>query len=192
VHASAAAPIGTVSCVRRLRPLAVFFFLSFGLLLWNDAADAWLVNETHFADADRAIGLSQPALGAREQEVSPCNAQPAYPAGSLDGLFSRPGLIGGFAAGLLGAGIFGLLFGHGLFGELSGVPSIIGLIFQFVLLIALGWLIWMWWRADKMAAIAQLSPRQLADAYGRARNEGLPDIASDANAGSNVDGNNHL
>lgn len=192
VHPSAAAPIGIASCVRWLRPLAAIFVLSFGLLLWNDEADARLVREGRFADADRAIGLIQPALGTHEQEASPCNAQPTYPAGSLGGLFSRPGLIGGFAAGLLGAGIFGLLFGHGLLGELSGVPSILGLIFQFVLLLALGWLIGMWWRADKTGAVAQLSPRQLADAYGRARNEVLPDVTPDANHGSKVDGKNRL
>src|SRR5262249_5686096 len=135
----------------------------------------------------RAIGLNQPALAADQEEISPCAAQPAYPAGSLEGLFSRPGLIGGFAAGFLGAGIFGLLFGHGVVGELSGAPSILGLIFQFALLLALGWLIWTWWRADKTAAA---SPRQLADAYERARNETLPDLAADASAGSKMDGEN--
>ena len=125
--------------------------------------------------------IDKPALAAQQEEISPCAAQPAYPAGSLGGLFSRPGLIGGFAAGFLGAGVFGLLFGHGVIGELSGAPSILGLIFQFALLLALGWLIWAWWRADKAATVAKLSPRQLADAYGRARNGGLPDVAADAN-----------
>jgi hypothetical protein len=60
------------------------------------------------------------------------------------------------------------------------VPSILGLLFQFALLVALGWLIWAWWRADKSAA-ADLSPRQLADAYGHMRNEGLPAAVPDEN-----------
>jgi predicted lipid-binding transport protein (Tim44 family) len=176
-----------VPSVRCLRPLA-FLFLTFGLLFWAEEADARLATEARFADGARAIGLNQPALAADQEEISPCAAQPAYPAGSLGGLFSRPGLIGGFAAGFLGAGVFGLLFGHGAIGELSGAPSILGLIFQFALLLALAWLIWTWWRADKTATAA--SPRQLADAYERARNETLPDFAPDANAGSKADGKN--
>jgi predicted lipid-binding transport protein (Tim44 family) len=190
VYASAAARIGIVQRVRWLRPLAALFFLAFGLLLWAEEADARLARDARFADGARAIGLNQAALAAYQEEISPCAVHPPYPAGSLGGLFSRPGMIGGFAAGFLGAGIFGLLFGHGVIGELSGVPSILGLIFQFALLLALGWAIRVWWRADKAAAVAQLSPRQLADAYGRARNEALPEFATDANAGSKVDGEN--
>ena len=190
MYASAAARIGIVQRVRWLRPLAALFLLAFGLLLWAEEADARLARDARFADGARAVGLNQPALAAHQEEISPCAVQPAYPAGSLGGLFSRPGMIGGFAAGFLGAGIFGLLFGHGVIGELSGVPSILGLIFQFALLLALGWLIWGWWRADKAATLAQLSPRQLADAYERARNETFPDFAADPNAGSKVDGKN--
>ena len=187
MYASAVVRIGIVSRLRWLLPLAAFFVLAFGLLLWAEEADAWLGRDARF-DGVRAVGLSEPALAADQEEISPCAVQPAYPAGSLGGLFSRPGMIGGFAAGFLGAGIFGLLFGHGVIGELSGVPSILGLMFQFALLLALGWLIRAWWRADKAATVA--SPRQLADAYERARNDTLPDIAADASGGSKVDGKN--
>jgi predicted lipid-binding transport protein (Tim44 family) len=189
VHASTAAQTGIVPRVRWLRPLAAFFFVTFGLLLWVDEADARLATAARFVGV-RAIGLSEPALAAHQEEISPCAAQPAYPAGSLGGLFSRPGLIGGFAAGFLGAGVFGLLFGHGLIGELSGMSSILGLVFQFALLFALGWLIWAWWRADREAAAAQLSPRQLADAYERDRDAGLPDPGGDRNAKSKSAGEN--
>ena len=187
MYASAVVRIGIVSRLRWLLPMAAFFVLAFGLLLWAEEADAWLGRDARF-DGVRAVGLSEPALAADQEEISPCAAQPAYPVGSLGGLFSRPGMIGGFAAGFLGAGIFGLLFGHGVIGELSGVPSILGLMFQFALLLALGWLIRAWWRADKAATVA--SPRQLADAYERARNDTLPDIAADASGGSKVDGKN--
>src|SRR5437764_13525522 len=44
------------------------------------------------------------------------------------GWFGRPGLFGGLAAGFLGAGLLGLLFGHGLFGGLGGFASILGLL----------------------------------------------------------------
>jgi predicted lipid-binding transport protein (Tim44 family) len=180
--------IGIVSRARWLRPAAALLFLTFGLVLWTEEADARLARDARFADGARAIGLTQLALAADQEEISSCAAQPAYPAGSLGDLFSRPGMIGGFAAGFLGAGLFGLLFGHGVLGELSGAPSILGLIFQFALLLALGWLIQAWWRADKAAKVA--SPRQLADAYERARNETLPDLAADAQAGPKVDAKN--
>ena len=115
----------------------------------------------------------------REEKVLPCAAQSAYPAGSLDGLFSRPGLAGGFAAGFLGAGVFGLVFGHGIVGELSGFPSVLGLLFQLALLAIFGRLVWAWWRADRAVAAGTLSPRQLADAYGRARNEGVAEAGAE-------------
>ena len=40
------------------------------------------------------------------------------------------GLLGGLAAGFLGAGLFGMLFGGGIFGGLGGFSSIIGLLLQ--------------------------------------------------------------
>jgi hypothetical protein len=181
VHASVAAWTGIVPRVQNLRRLAALFLVAVGLLLWAEEADARLLRDTRVADGMRAIGLAEPMLEAPQPAISPCAAQPAYPAGSLGGLFSRPGLIGGFAAGFLGAGIFGLLFGHGVVGELSGVPSILGVVFQFALLLAFAWLISAWWRADRAAGLTQLSPRQLADAYGRTRNEGLPDVGASAN-----------
>jgi hypothetical protein len=187
VYASAAAaPIGIVPRVQWLRPLAAFLFLAIGLLFWAERADARLAREARFGDGERSIGLSEPEFAFQQEQIPSCAAQPAYHAGSLGGLFNRPGLIGGFAAGFLGAGIFGLLFGHGLTGELSSAPSIVGLIFQFGLLLALGWLIWAWWRADKAAAAAELSPRELADAYGRDRDAGLPELGGDAHGKTNV------
>jgi hypothetical protein len=183
MHASAAAWNGFVPRVRSLTRLAAFLFLAFGILLWAEEADAR-------SGSGRAIGLGAPVLLAGQEEVSPCATQPTYPAGSLGDLFSRPGLIGGFAAGFLGAGVLGLLFGHGVIGELSGVPSILGLLFQFALLVALGWLIWAWWRADKSTAAAELSLRQLADAYERDRDAGLPVLGDDAHGQPKIDSKN--
>ncbi len=96
---------------------------------------------------------------------------PSYPGGSLSGLFNRGGMLGGFAAGFLGAGVLGLLFGRGLFAGLSGIPSYLGLIFQLALLLMLGRLIWTRWRSDDAFSPAGLSPRQLADPYLRSRDD---------------------
>ena len=98
--------------------------------------------------------------------------------GSLVGLFHRHGWIGGFAAGFLGAGVLGLLFGKGLFAGLSGIASAFGLTVQIALIVALGRLIWRWWHGGEAVAFADLSPRQLADAYGRPRRDLLPTVGA--------------
>jgi hypothetical protein len=119
-------------------------------------------------------------MSEADNTVLPVAAQPA--GGSLGGLFNRPGVVGGFSAGFLGAGVLGLVFGHGMTNELTGAAAILGLIFQLTLILMLARLIWTWWRADR-SAFAEMSPRQLADAYGRLRNEALPDIDCVAGAG---------
>lgn len=181
MHEPAAIRSRTLSRARLLSCLLTLAVLAFGFLLWVDEADAQLANKTRLAAIAGPLGLTGlvPA-GRRDGDVLPCAAQPAYPAGSLGGLFNRPGIVGGFAAGFLGAGLFGLVFGRGMVGELGGIPSILGLLLQIALLLLFARLIWTWWRADKVAGAAGLSPRQLADAYGRDRNEAPPDVQSES------------
>ncbi len=180
MHELAAKRTGTLPRARWLHSFVTFAILAFAFLVSAEEADARLAGRSRLTTAESAIGEGRlAAVDARADEVSPCAAQPAYPVGSLGGLFSRPGLIGGFAAGFLGAGVFGLLFGHGMIGELSSFPSILGLLLQVALLLMFGRLIWTWWRADKTAAMAKPSPRQLADVYGRMRNEGVSDVKAD-------------
>jgi hypothetical protein len=130
------------------------------------------------ADDNSALGGSVGDMAGGNQAILPRVAQPT--GGSLGGLFSRPGVVGGFSAGFLGAGVLGIVFGHGLTSELTGVASFLGLIFQITLIVMLARLFWTWWRVDKTAALNDMSPRQLADAYGRLRNEAVPDIDADA------------
>jgi predicted lipid-binding transport protein (Tim44 family) len=87
------------------------------------------------------------------------------------GFFNRPGMLGGLAAGFLGAGLIGMLFGHGLLGGISGMASVLGLLLQIGLVAIVGALIWSWWQRRNAPAVAGLSPRQLADAYDRPRSE---------------------
>jgi hypothetical protein len=174
--------IGATPHARWLRSLATLAVLLLGLLAWSEDGDA---------RAEDGLSLTaQGALGfarlAEFDNPSPADAtQPTYHGGSLGGLFNRPGLIGGFAAGFLGAGVVGILFGHGLIGELTGFPAVLGLLFQLTLLGMLGRLIWSWWRLDGVATVPDLSPRQLADAYERTRNETLPDIDADYESDAN-------
>jgi hypothetical protein len=175
----------TLPSPRWLPSLATVAALLLGLLLWTEDADARFEDGLGFGGGEVQTSLSPPtgpvaggALVMLDDWVLPAAAQPTFPGGSLGGLFNRPGLLGGFAAGFLGAGFLGLLFGHGMVGELSGIASVLGVLFQLALIFMLARLIWTWWRDDGAGTVADLSPRQLADAYGRSRHEGLPDISS--------------
>jgi len=150
-----------------------------GGLMSLPGASAWFGDGSSF-DASMLPTILPEMLPEVLPNMLPMAAQPA--GGSLGELFSRRGFLGGFAAGFLGAGVFGVLFGHGIYGELNGVVSVLGLVFQLALIAMLGRLIWSWWRADGASRYADLSPRQLADAYGRAPYEALPAIDSPASA----------
>jgi hypothetical protein len=167
----------TLSPLRWLRSLVALAALVLGLLICCEDADARL-EDAMIAGGNARTSVVFTGVVADDRPIRSSAVQPGYQGGSLGGLFNRPGLLGGFAAGFLGAGVLGLLFGHGMVGELSGMTSCLGLIFQLALIVMLARLIWTWWRADKAAAVADLSPRQLADAYGRSRHGMLPDIES--------------
>src|SRR5438067_2864787 len=84
--------------------------------------------------------------------ASPAPRPGAPPA--TGGFFNRPGLLGGLAAGFLGAGLFGMLFGHGLLGGLGGVASFLGLFLQVGVLALVAMLIWRWWQNRSQPAAA--------------------------------------
>jgi hypothetical protein len=176
VTAQVTALVVAMARAQWLRSFAMLAALVLGLLTWSEDGDARAEGGSGLA-AQAVLGVS---WLAELDNSPPVNAtQPTYPGGSLGGLFNRPGLIGGFAAGFLGTGVVGLLFGHGMIGELSGFPAVLGLLFQLALLAMLARLIWSWWRVGSVATVPDLSPRQLADAYERSRNEALPDIDAD-------------
>src|SRR5207248_3203349 len=75
------------------------------------------------------------------------------PAGG--GLFGgRGGMLGGLAAGFLGAGLLGMLFGGGLFSGLGGLSSIIGLLLQVALIVIVVRLAMSWWQRRHTPASA--------------------------------------
>ena len=80
------------------------------------------------------------------QPGSPAHAAAA--AAAEGGFFNRArlGMLGGLAAGFLGAGLFGMLFGGGLFSGLGGLSSIIGLILQIGLIVIVVRLAMSWWQ----------------------------------------------
>jgi predicted lipid-binding transport protein (Tim44 family) len=69
------------------------------------------------------------------------------------GFFNRSGggLLRGFAAGFLGAGLFGMLFGGGLFSGIGGFSSILGLFLQIALIVFLVRMAMSWWQRRQMS-----------------------------------------
>jgi hypothetical protein len=182
-----------LSSLALLRSLALFAALALSLVVSPGGADARLKSEWKFGGSLARTFMSLPGAASVfgdmtdfgntssfDAQMLPTAVQPT--GGSLGELFGRRGVVGGFAAGFLGAGVLGVLFGHGIYGELSGLASALGLIFQLTLIALLGRLIWTWWRADRANTLTDLSPRQLADAYGRTRHEVRPDLDISAEA----------
>ena len=63
-------------------------------------------------------------------------------------------MLGGLAAGFLGAGLLGMLFGGGMFSGLGGLSSIFGLILQIGLIIIVVRLAMSWWQRRHTPASA--------------------------------------
>ena len=90
--------------------------------------------------------------------------QPGQPGGSfaqrpvtsspVSGFLNRPGFLGGLFAGFLGAGLIGMLFGHGFLGGLGGAASMLGFLLQIGIVAAIGYLLWTWWQRRSQPALA--------------------------------------
>jgi predicted lipid-binding transport protein (Tim44 family) len=63
-------------------------------------------------------------------------------------------MLGGLAAGFLGAGLLGMLFGGGMFSGLGGLSSIFGLILQIGLIVIVVRLAMSWWQRRHNPAAA--------------------------------------
>src|SRR6202035_993467 len=126
-----------------------------------------LISAISPADARVGGGLSSGSRGARtfsappSTSTAPGTASPfnrtitqpgspgvGAPAGAGGGFFNSPGrgLLGGLAAGLLGAGLLGMLFGGGMFSGIGGLSSIFGLILQIGLIVIVVRLGMSWWQ----------------------------------------------
>jgi predicted lipid-binding transport protein (Tim44 family) len=100
-----------------------------------------------------APGTAQPFNRTITQPGSPGVGAPAAAGG---GFFNRPGMgmLGGLAAGFLGAGLLGMLFGGGMFSGLGGLSSIFGLILQIGLIFIVVRLAMSWWQRRHSPASA--------------------------------------
>jgi predicted lipid-binding transport protein (Tim44 family) len=88
--------------------------------------------------------------------TQPGNPSVGAPAATGGGFFNRPGrgMLGGLAAGFLGAGLLGMLFGGGMFSGLGGLSSIFGLILQIGLIVIVVRLAMSWWQRRHETATA--------------------------------------
>src|SRR5436309_14529583 len=98
-----------------------------------------------------APGSAQPFNRTFTQPGSPGMAAPAAKGGFFNG---GRGMLGGLAAGFLGAGLLGMLFGGGMFGGLGGLSSIFGLILQIGLIVIVVRLAMSWWQRRQAPAAA--------------------------------------
>ncbi|MGM4917052.1 TIM44-like domain-containing protein [Tardiphaga sp. 813_E8_N1_3] len=107
-----------------------------------------------------APNAAQPFNRTMQQPGSPGMNSATTGAASKGGFFNRPGMgmLGGLAAGFLGAGLLGMLFGGGLFSGLGGISSIIGLLLQVGLIIIVVRLAMSWWQRRNQTASAYAGP----------------------------------
>ena len=169
------------------RQLAVFAVLAAALVIWSGEVDARLKGASSFVRSSWPSFVLPGPVSSYLVVASIDRPAPGTQSGTLGELFNRPGLLGGFAAGFLGAGLLGLFFGRGLFGELGSAGSVLGLIFQLALVLMLCRLIWTRWSGRNQRAFTGLSPRQLADPYLRSRHE-LPPGSVFTASGDSTDG----
>src|SRR6266436_8392019 len=102
-----------------------------------------------------APGTAQPMNRTFTQPGSPGMGSAAAAGGAAKGgFFNRPGLLGGLAAGFLGAGLLGMLFGGGMFSGLGGLSSIFGLLLQIGLIFIVVRLAMSWWQRRHTPASA--------------------------------------
>ena len=108
-------------------------------------------------NAARPIERSMTTPARPAQPGAAAAARPTQPAAQTGGMFGRfGGVMGGLAAGFLGAGLIGMLMGNGFLGGMAGFASMLGMMIQIGLVVLVAVLAWRWWqrRSQPQAAYA--------------------------------------
>jgi predicted lipid-binding transport protein (Tim44 family) len=145
-----------------VQAMAVVLALALPLALVVSSADARVGGGASMGSRGSRTFSAPPSTPTAPGTAQPFNrtlTQPGSPAigpASRGGLFNSPGrgLLGGLAAGFLGAGLLGMLFGGGMFGGLGGLSSILGLILQIGLIVIAVRLAMSWWQRRHATAPA--------------------------------------
>jgi predicted lipid-binding transport protein (Tim44 family) len=141
-----------------IRAAAVALSLALASTLAMSAADARVGGGISSGSRGTRTFSMPPSTSTAPGTAQPFNrtfGQPSNPGMGTPmggGFFNRPGggLLGGLAAGFLGAGLFGLLFGGGLFSGIGGLSSMFGLILQLALIFFLVRMAMSWWQRRQM------------------------------------------
>jgi predicted lipid-binding transport protein (Tim44 family) len=151
-----------------VKTIAIVLSLAVPVMLAVSAADARIGGGGSSGSRGSRTFSAPPSTSTAPNAAQPFNrtmTQPGSPgmaagAANKGGFFNRPGMgmLGGLAAGFLGAGLLGMLFGGGMFGGLGGLSSIIGLILQIGLIIIVVRLAMNWWQRRNATASAYAGP----------------------------------
>jgi len=145
-----------------VQAMAVVLALALPVMLAVSSADARVGGGISSGSRGSRTFSAPPSTPTAPGTAQPFNrtlTQPGSPgigSATRGGFFNSPGrgLLGGLAAGFLGAGLFGMLFGGGMFGGLGGLSSILGLILQIGLIVVVVRLAMSWWQRRHATAPA--------------------------------------
>ena len=143
-----------------LKPFAVVLTLALPVMMMA-AADARIGGGMSSGSRGARTFSAPPSTSTAPSAAQPFNRTFSQPgstgmatSGARGGFFNRPGLLGGLAAGFLGAGLFGMLFGGGLFSGLGGFSSFLGLLLQIGLIVLAVRLAMGWWQRRHLGSPA--------------------------------------
>jgi predicted lipid-binding transport protein (Tim44 family) len=144
-----------------LQAIAIVLSVALPVISAVSPADARIGGGSSIGSRGTRTFSAPPSTSTAPGTASPFNrtfSQPGNPGASTagGGFFNRPGggMLRGLAAGFLGAGLLGMLFGGGLFGGLGGLSSLFGLILQIGLIVIVVRMAMSWWQRRTMPAYA--------------------------------------
>jgi predicted lipid-binding transport protein (Tim44 family) len=142
-----------------VRAIAVVLSLALPLMLAASSADARVGGGISSGSRGARTFSAPPSTSTAPGAAQPFNRTLTEPGSSSatagGGFFSRPGgMFRGLAAGFLGAGLLGMLFGGGMFSGIGGLSSIFGLLLQIGLIVIVVRMAMSWWQRRHATAPA--------------------------------------
>jgi predicted lipid-binding transport protein (Tim44 family) len=134
-----------------IQAIAIVLSLALPLMLAVSPADARIGGSVSSGSRGARTFSAPPPTSTAPNAAQPFNRTMTEPgssgAATGGGFFNRPGgMFRGLAAGFLGAGLFGMLFGGGMFSGIGGLSSILGLILQIGLIVIVVRMAMSWWQ----------------------------------------------
>jgi predicted lipid-binding transport protein (Tim44 family) len=150
----------TQSAFGFIKAAAIVLALALPLVVAVSSADARVGSGSSSGSRGTRTFSAPPSTSTAPNAAQPFNRtttqpSPGFGTSAGGGFFNRPGgLLGGLAAGFLGAGLLGMLFGGGMFGGIGGLSSILGLLLQIGLIVILVRFAMSWWQRRHETAAA--------------------------------------